>query len=59
MNAQPFTPFPVRRDSVHFEVLKRNAQIRCHLRCVGRHLSRFQLDRILFHALGILRAIAA
>jgi hypothetical protein len=26
---------------------------------VGRHLSRFQLDRILFHVLGILRAIAA
>ena len=39
------------------EVLQKSSQIRCHLLCVRRQLSRFHFDRIPFHVHGILRAI--
>jgi hypothetical protein len=43
MNAWQFTDVPFGSDSVRSGALERNTQIRCHLRCVRNHLSRFHL----------------
>jgi hypothetical protein len=57
MNAQQLTGLVVDEASNASEVLEKGIQIRCHLVCVGRQLSRLNFNRIPFHVLGILRAI--
>lgn len=57
MNAQQATGFAIRKAHNPAEVLQRSLQIRCHLLCAGRQISRFRFERIPFHVLGILRAI--
>jgi len=59
MNAQQLTGFAKRKATAASEVLERSTQIRCHLLCARRQLSRLHFNRIPFHVLGILRAIGA
>ena len=57
MSTQQLRGLATPKASGPVQALERRTQIRCHLLCVRRQLSRLHFDHILFHVLGILRAI--
>lgn len=59
MNAAQLTGLGIREASNAPGALEREAQIRCHLLCVRKQLSRLHFNRIPFHLLGILRAMGS